>query len=91
MVNHENFTETPVRRLDSYLSFSFKEGACGSFIDKDDKEFALLCFDREHPTICYICTYEELINKKGASCAKIDSKPTNGVARNAISLGYYQG
>ena len=91
VVNHANITETPVKRLDSYVSFSFKEGACETFIDKDDKEFALLCFDREHPTICYKCTYEDLINKKGPVCEKIDSKPTDVVARNAISLGNYQG
>ena len=33
--------------------FDFSYGACGTFVE-NGKEFALLCFDHNHPYLCYV-------------------------------------
>ena len=84
MVNVTNFENKPLVRLPT-LPFNFKEGACATFSEPDGKEFALLCFDRENPTICYNCT--DLTNAKtGCTKHSITTK-----TRNAIRLGNYKG
>ena len=87
MVNMTDFEIQPLVRRPT-LPFNFKEGACGSFSDSNGNEFALLCFDREDPTICYKCTD---LNNAIESCQKLPSKPTNKSTRNAIRLGNNKG
>ena len=90
--NQSNFQNDPIIRLKK-LPFDFKEGACNTFTDKDETEFALLCFDREDPTTCYI--YYDLENPENYFTIESEegakSVPTRQVTRNAIQLGSYQG
>ena len=88
-VDFGNFRDQPIIRLESKLRFYFKEGACGTFLDNNGDEFALLCFDRAHAKTCYKCTKEQLEN--GSKCEFISSEPSNGVARNAIRLIDFEG
>ena len=88
-VDFENFRVKPIIRLKSKLKFYFKEGACGTFFDNNEDEFALLCFDRANATSCFKCTKEQL--ESGAECDTIESKPSKGVARNAIRLIDFEG
>ena len=88
-VNIENFERKPIERLNSTLSFNFKEGACGTYRNKEDKEFALLCFDRKDGKFCYTCTKEQL--ETDQKCEKIEAVPTKKSRRNAIRLGNFKG
>ena len=82
-----NFENKPIVRRPT-LPFNFKEGACGTFSEPSENEFALLCFDREDPTTCHECTD---LNNATESCKPLPSKPTNKSTRNAIRLGNYKG
>ena len=95
--NQNNFQTDPIIRLKK-LPFDFKEGACNTFTDKNETEFALLCFDREDPTTCYICsdlenckTLKYNICSDPENCKTLKSVPTRQATRNAIQLGSYQG
>ena len=84
--DENNFQNDPFIRLNATLPFNLKEGACGTFSDRDGIEFALLCFDREDPITCYTC-----YDLKNGICHKLESVPTRKATRNAIRIGKYQG
>ena len=78
--DESGFQNNPIIRLNATLPFNFKEGACATGNDQNGNDFALLCFDREAPRTCYICS-----DLENGECVPIDSFPTRDTTRNAIN------